>query len=134
MSDFYVGGKNIGYWAVAFSARATGESGWLLLTVTGMGALVGVSAYWVVIGEVLGVAVSWLIMAKRFKRKTDEYNSITVPDYLVSRFKAKTNWLRGIAATVLSVFVVIFVSSQIDATGTAFESMLGTNYFAGALI
>jgi len=22
MSDFYVGGKNIGYWAVAFSARA----------------------------------------------------------------------------------------------------------------
>ena len=23
MSDFYVGGKNIGYWAVAFSALAT---------------------------------------------------------------------------------------------------------------
>ncbi len=134
MSDFYVGGKNIGFWAVAFSARATGESGWLLLTVTGMGALVGVSAYWVVIGEVLGVAISWLVMAKRFKRKTDEYNSITVPDYLVSHFKSSTNWLRGIAATVLSVFVVIFVSSQIDATGTAFESMLGTNYFVGALI
>ena len=134
MSDFYVGGKNIGFWAVAFSARATGESGWLLLTVTGMGAMVGVSAYWVVIGEVLGVAISWLVMAKRFKRRTDAYNSITVPDYLVSHFKAKTHWLRGIAATVLSVFVVIFVSSQIDATGTAFESMLGTDYFAGALI
>jgi sodium/proline symporter len=134
MSDFYVGGKNIGFWAVAFSARATGESGWLLLTVTGMGALVGVSAYWVVIGEVLGVAISWLVMAKRFKRKTDEYNSITVPDYLVSHFKAKSHWLRGISASVLSVFVVIFVSSQIDATGTAFESMLGTNYFVGALI
>ncbi|MGM0479220.1 MAG: sodium/proline symporter [Bacteroidota bacterium] len=134
MSDFYVGGKNIGFWAVAFSARATGESGWLLLTVTGMGAMVGVSAYWVVIGEVLGVAISWLVMAKRFKRKTDEYKSITVPDYLVSHFKAKTHWLRGIAATVLSVFVVIFVSSQIDATGTAFESMLNTNYFVGALI
>ncbi len=134
MSDFYVGGKNIGFWAVAFSARATGESGWLLLTVTGMGAMVGVSAYWVVIGEVIGVAISWLVMAKRFKRRTDEYNSITVPDYLVSHFKAKTHWLRGIAATVLSVFVVIFVSSQIDATGTAFKSMLGTGYFTGALI
>ncbi len=134
MSDFYVGGKNIGFWAVAFSARATGESGWLLLTVTGMGAMVGVSAYWVVIGEVLGVAISWLVMAKRFKRRTDAYNSITVPDYLVSHFKAKTHWLRGIAATVLSVFVVIFVSSQIDATGTAFKSMLGTGYFTGALI
>lgn len=134
MSDFYVGGKNLGFWAVAFSARATGESGWLLITVTGMGAIAGLSAYWVVVGEVLGVAISWMVMAKRFKRKTDEYNSITVPDYLASHFKTKTHWLRGIAAAVLSVFVVIFVSSQIDATGTAFESMMGTNYFVGALI
>lgn len=134
MSDFYVGGKNLGFWAVAFSARATGESGWLLITVTGMGAIAGLSAYWVVVGEVLGVAISWVVMAKRFKRKTDEYNSITVPDYLASHFKTKTHWLRGIAAAVLSVFVVIFVSSQIDATGTAFESMMGTNYFVGALI
>ena len=35
MSDFYVGGKNMGFWAVAFSARATGESGWLLIGLTG---------------------------------------------------------------------------------------------------
>ena len=48
MRDFYVGGKNIGYWAVAFSARATGESGWLLIGLTGMGAISGLSAYWVV--------------------------------------------------------------------------------------
>lgn len=134
MSDYYVGGKNIGFWAAAFSARATGESGWLLLTVTGMGALAGLSAYWIVVGEVIGVAISWMYMAKKFKRKSDEYKSMTIPDYLVSHFKPATHWLRGIAATVLSVFVVIFVSSQIDATGTAFESMMGTNYFVGAMI
>ena len=68
MSDFYVGGKRLGYWAVAFSARATGESGWLLIGLTGMGALSGLSAYWVVVGEVLGVAISWWFMAKKFKR------------------------------------------------------------------
>lgn len=134
MSDFYVGGKNIGYWAVAFSARATGESGWLLIGLTGMGALAGLSAYWVVLGEVLGVAVSWFLMAKRFKVKSDKYNSITVPDYLESHFKAKTHLLRKIAATVLSVFVIIYVSSQIDATGIAFESLLGMNYYLGALL
>ena len=27
VSDYYVGGKKLGFWAVAFSARATGESG-----------------------------------------------------------------------------------------------------------
>lgn len=134
ISDFYVGGKKIGYWAVAFSARATGESGWILIGLTGMGAIAGLSAYWVVVGEVLGVAISWLFMAKPFKRLTDTYDSVTVPDYLVSHFKSNTHWLRGISATVLSIFVVIYVSSQIDATGIAFESMLDMNYYYGAIL
>lgn len=134
MSDFYVGGKRLGYWAVAFSARATGESGWLLIGLTGMGALSGLSAYWVVVGEVLGVAVSWWMMAKRFKRKSDSYKSITVPDYLESHFKSSKKTIRILAATILSVFVVIYVSSQIDVTGKAFESMMGTGYYTGAII
>jgi|TARA_R110002012_G_scaffold273585_1_gene459582 sodium/proline symporter len=134
MSDFYVGGKNIGYWAVAFSARATGESGWLLIGLTGMGALAGISAYWVVLGELLGVFISWFFMAKKFKRRTDRYNSITVPDYLESHFKTKTHRLRIIAASVLSIFVIIYVSSQLDATGIAFESLMDINYYWGILI
>lgn len=66
LSDYYVGGKQVGFWAASFSARATGESGWLLLGLTGMGALAGVSAYWVVVGELLGVFISWFFMAKPF--------------------------------------------------------------------
>ena len=89
-----------------------------------MGAMAGVSSYWVVIGEVLGVAISWFFMAKKFKRLSDGYDSITVPDYLESHFKTNKHTLRIISATALSLFVVIYVSSQIDATGIAFESML----------
>jgi sodium/proline symporter len=134
MSDYYVGGKKLGYWAVAFSARATGESGWLLLGLTGMGAISGLSAYWVVVGEVLGVAVSWWLMAKRFKRKSDSYGSITVPDYLESHVKANKKTLRILAATILSVFVIIYVMVQIDITGKAFETMLDIEYNIGAII
>jgi sodium/proline symporter len=132
--DYYVGGKKLGYWVVAFSARATGESAWLLLGLTGLGAMVGVSAFWVVLGEVLGVSISWFFMAKKFKYLSDKYNSITIPDYLVSRFKSTSHTLRVVAATALSLFVIIYVSAQIDATGTAFESFLGWNYFAGAIL
>ena len=134
LSDFYLGGKRLGYWAVAFSARATGESGWLLIGLTGMGALSGLSAYWVVVGEVLGVAVSWWFMAKKFKRKSDAYGSITIPDYLESHFKSTKKTIRILSATILSVFVIIYVSSQIDVTGKAFESMMGLDYFTGAII
>ncbi len=134
ISDYYVGGKKLNYWVVAFSSRATGESAWLLLGLTGMGAMSGVSVYWVVVGEVLGVGLAWFFMAKPFKQKTDQYNSITIPDYLESHFKSTTHNLRKVAAIALSVFVVIYVSSQIDATGSAFESFLEVNYFVGALI
>ncbi len=134
MSDYYVGGKKMGFWAVAFSARATGESGWLLIGLTGMGAMAGYSSYWVVIGELLGVIVSWQFMAKRFKKRSDSYGAITVPDYLHSHFKSTSNTLRTIAASSLVVLIVIYVASQIDVTGIAFESMLGIDYRLGALI
>lgn len=134
MSDYYVGGKKLGFWAVAFSARATGESGWLLIGLTGMGAMAGFSSYWVVIGELLGVIVSWQFMAKRFKNRSDSYGSITIPDYLQSHFKSTTNNLRILAASILVVFIVIYVASQIDVTGVAFKSMLGIDYKVGALV
>ncbi len=134
IKDYYVGGKNMGYWVVAFSTRATGESAWLLLGLTGLGAVAGVSGFWVVVGEVIGVSLAWLCLAKPFKKLSDQYESITIPDYLVSRFRASSHTLRIIASTALSIFVVIYVSAQIDATGKAFENFLQIEYFTGALI
>jgi len=135
LGDYYAGGKQLGFWAVAFSARATGESAWLLLGLTGMGAALGVRAFWVVLGETLGVVGAWLFMAKRFKRLTDRYDSLTVPDYLESRFADEgSKRLRLVAASTLVIFVTIYVSAQIDATGTAFETFLGVDYFVGALV
>ena len=134
LSDYYVGGKKLGYWIAALSARATGESGWLLIGVTGMGALMGVSAFWIVVGEVLGVWISWNFMAKKFKAMTDKYESITITDFLVSHFNSTTNFLRAISATSLSLFVVIYVSAQIDITGKTFESFLDINYYTGIAI
>ena len=134
ISDYYVGGKKLGYWIAALSARSTGESGWLLIGVTGMGAMMGVSALWIVVGEVIGVWLSWQYMAKKFKRMTDEYGSITIPDFLVSHFKSTTHTIRIVAATALSLFVVIYVSAQIDITGKTFESFLGLDYYTGIAI
>ena len=134
ISDYYVGGKKMGFWAVAFSARATGESGWLLIGLTGMGAIAGYAGYWVVAGELLGVFISWQFMAKKFKRRSDSFGSITIPDYLQSHFKTTSHTLRAVAASALVIFIVIYVASQIDVTGVAFKSMLDIDYKVGALI
>ncbi|MDP6169709.1 MAG: sodium/proline symporter, partial [Candidatus Marinimicrobia bacterium] len=131
LSDYYVGGKRLGYWIAALSARSTGESGWLLIGVTGMGAIMGFSALWIVVGEVFGVWLSWQFMAQKFKKLTDQYESTTIPDFLVGHFKPKTHLIRIISATALSLFVIIYVSAQIDITGKTFESFLGLDYYVG---
>lgn len=143
LSDYIAGGKRVRFFAAAFSARATGESAWLLLGLTGFGAAFGLLGLWVVVGEVLGVALAWMLMSRRFKRLCDRYGALTVPDYLEARFRgaggaggggdAAGHGLRWIAAGALLVFVPIYVSAQIHATGEAFSAFLGWNYYAGAL-
>lgn len=132
--DYFVSGKNLGFFNVAFSARATGESAWLLLGLTGLGYAVGVQAFWVVVGEVLGVCGAWIFMARRFKRLTDHYDSITVPDYLESRLRDSGHSLRLIAAFALVVFVPIYAGAQVFATGTAFHAFLGWDHYVGAAV
>lgn len=132
--DYFASGKNLGFFNVAFSARATGESAWLLLGLTGMGYAIGAQAFWVVLGELIGVGGAWIFMARRFKRLTDKYDSLTVPDYFESRFRDTGHWLRLIAAGSLLIFVPIYAAAQIFATGGAFHNFLGWNHYVGATV
>ena len=62
MTGYFIGNKRLPPWVVAFSTNATGESGWLLLGLTGMGYVAGAHAFWVVVGEVVGIALAWLLV------------------------------------------------------------------------
>ena len=55
VAGYYVAEKQLPSWVIAFSSTSTGESAWLLLGLTGMGYAVGVHAFWVILGEFLGV-------------------------------------------------------------------------------
>jgi sodium/proline symporter len=132
--DYFVSDKNLNFFNVAFSARATGESAWLLIGLTALGYSVGVKAFWVVLGEMIGVAGAWIFMARRFKRMSDRYDSVTVPDYLESRLRDPGHGLRLIAALSLLTFVPIYAGAQVFATGTAFHGFLGWNHYVGAAV
>jgi sodium/proline symporter len=134
MSGYYVGHKRLPPWVIAFSANTTGESAWLLLGLTGMGYLVGIHAFWVVLGEVLGVALAWAFVAQPFKAATDRYDAITVPDYLEARFRDTRHILRVISMVIIVTMVTAYTSAQLTASGKAFSSFLGTDYRTGVII
>ena len=134
LSGFYLSGKKLPFWVVAFSTNATGESGWLLLGLSGMGYLVGVQAYWVVVGEILGIAASWWLVSRRLKALGDETDSITVPDILTARFHDKGHLIRLVAVLIIVVMVTTYVTAQMVATGKAFSSFLGMDYATGVVV
>ncbi len=134
LKGFYLAGKKLPYWVVAFSANATGESGWLLLGLTGMGYAVGAQAYWVIVGEMIGIAASWGFISRRLKRLSDETDSITLPDVLAAKFDDRWHLIRGVAVAIIAVMVTTYVSAQMVATGKAFSGFVGLDYRAGVMI
>lgn len=134
VAGYYVAGKKLPSWVIAFSSNATGESGWLLLGLTGMGYLVGIHALWVVLGEVLGVTLGWTLIGRPFKEYSDRYNAITVPDFLEARFRDTRHWLRFLSVIIILSMVGTYMAAQLVATGKAFNSFLGMNYSTGVLL
>ncbi len=134
VEGYYVAHKRLPAWVIAFSTNTTGESAWLILGLTGMGYLIGAHAFWVILGEVLGVTLAWVLVARPFKEYTDRFNAITVPDYLENRFRDRAHILRILSALIIFSMAAFYIAAQVTASGKAFESFIGTSYEMGAII
>jgi sodium/proline symporter len=134
LSGYFIAGKKLPPWVVAFSTNATGESGWLLLGLTGMGYAVGAQAFWVVAGEVIGIALAWWLLSRRLKRLADKTDSITLPDVLAARFNDRAHLLRKLSVLIILVMVGAYVAAQMVATGKAFSGFTDLSYSSGVLV
>ena len=134
LSGYFLAGKKLPYWVVAFSANATGESGWLLLGLTGMGYMIGAQAYWVLVGEIIGLTLSWFLISRRLKKLGDETDSITVPDVLAAKFDDRWHLIRGVAVVIILLMVTTYVGAQMIAAGKAFDSFTELNFNTGVAV
>ncbi len=134
LKGFYLAGKKLPYWVVAFSTNATGESGWLLLGLTGMGYAVGMQAMWVLVGEIIGIWLSWTLISRQLKRLSDEHDAITVPDVLAAPFDEKQDAIRLVAIGIILIMVTTYVTAQMVASGKAMSTFVGLEYGHAVLI
>jgi len=134
LQGYFLAGKKLPFWVVAFSANATGESGWLLLGLTGMGYAVGAQAYWVVVGEIIGLTASWGLISRKLKKLGDETDSITIPDVLSAKFDDKMHLIRGIAVAIILIMVTTYVTAQMVASGKALNGFVGWDYRTGVIV
>jgi sodium/proline symporter len=129
--NFFLGGRAIGPWVAAFSAEASDMSGWLLMGLPGVAYWFGFSdAAWTAIGLALGTYVNWLLVARRLRNYSAiSGDSITIPDFLSSRFKEKKKIIMTIAALFILVFFTVYAASCFVTVGKLFNSLFGAPYW-----
>ena len=64
LSDYLLGGRNLGPLPSALSAGASDMSGWLLLGLPGFAYAAGLESVWIALGLLAGTWLNWLIVAK----------------------------------------------------------------------
>lgn len=132
LSDYMLGGRNLGPAVTALSAGASDMSGWLLMGLPGAMYAAGLSSGWIVVGLTTGAWLNWLYVAPRLRTYTEiANNSITIPDYFENRFKDQSRLLRIVSALVIFIFLTFYTSSGMVAGGELFKSAFGMDYMWG---
>lgn len=128
--DYFLGGRSLGPIVSALSAGASDMSGWLLLGLPGALYANGLIEAYIAIGLTIGATLNWLLVAKRLRIYTSVIaNSLTIPDYLETRFSDDKHILRVLCAIVILIFFTFYVSSGLVGGAKLFETTFGIDYF-----
>ncbi len=131
IGEFYLAGRRLKQFVVALSAVASGRSAWLMLGVSGMAYLQGVSTVWAVVGYILVELFLFLFVGKRLRRFSEEYDIITIPEYFANRYgtlsedkihRKPENFLRLVSVLIIIIFMVPYIAAQFSAGGKAFSA------------
>lgn len=136
LSDYVLGGRQLGKWVTSMSAQASDMSGWLLMGLPGAAYMIGLSgSIWMAIGLGVGTYLNWKIIAKRLRIQTEAYgNAITLSGYFENRFQDKSQVLRLVSSIFILIFFLIYTASGFVASGKLFGTVFGIDYKVAVLI
>ena len=131
--DYFIAGRKLNPWVVAFSERASSESSWLILGLPGAAFALGFVEIWSALGCTLGVIASWTFVAKPLRIETEKYDAITLPDYYAEKFGNDTA-IRLIAAIIIVFFFLFYLAAQFNGAGKVFNVTFGIPHVWGMIL
>lgn len=135
VSDYFLGGRQMGSWVTALSAQASDMSSWLLMGLPGAVYISGLSSAWIAVGLTLGTYLNWKIVAARLRKYSAlTGDAITIPQYLQNRFSSNSVTIRVICAVIIFVFFLIYTASGFNAAAKLLNSVFGLKYEIGLTI
>ncbi|WP_167612350.1 sodium/proline symporter [Maribellus sediminis] len=132
--DFVLGGKKISGFSLALSERATGESAWLLLGLTGLAYAEGMAAIWVALGCVSGILFLWIFLAEPLQKLTEKTGALTVPGLFSAKFKGTQRSFGILSSLIIIFFFVLYIAAQFSGAGKIFNDTFKIDPFWGMVI
>ncbi|NLK69935.1 MAG: sodium/proline symporter [Clostridiales bacterium] len=128
VSDFVLGGRNVGSWLTAFAYGTSYFSAVVFIGYAGQfGWKYGVSATWIGVGNALiGSALAWIILGKRTRTMTKHFNARTMPEFFEHRFQSKG--LKIASALIVFFFLIPYTASVYNGLSRLFEMALNIPY------
>ena len=132
MDDYVLGGRTLGVVTSALSSGSSTVSGWTMLVFPALAFTAGMMHLWTLFGIVAGAWLAWTVMAKRLRRYTIATgNSLTLPEFLETRFADGTGILRTLAAVISLYFITLYVCSGLIAGAKLLEEVFGLELAGG---
>lgn len=121
--DFFLGGRQLGPVVAALSYSASSSSAWTLLGISGLAYQIGVSAFWIAGGAILGAFLGWFWVAPRLMKHSREKNQLTLTEFLSEDASDTLKTVIRVLATIIVLGSFIFyISAQFQGAGNTFES------------
>ena len=133
-TDFILGGKKISGISLALSERATGESAWLLLGLTGLAYTEGMAAIWVALGCVTGIIFLWLFLAEPLQKLTEKTGALTVPALFSQTFKGTSKSFGLLTSVITIFFFILYIAAQFSGSGKIFNDTFNIDPFWGMVL
>ncbi len=128
VSDFVLGGRNVGAWFTAFAYGTSYFSAVVFIGYAGQfGWLYGASATWIGIGNALiGSLLAWMVLGKRTRTMSKFLEASTMPEFFEKRYNSKG--LKLSSAAIIFVFLIPYTASVYNGLSRLFESAFNIPY------
>ncbi|QIO25247.1 sodium/proline symporter [Haloarcula sp. JP-L23] len=136
VTDYMLGGRDVGVKQIAISDASSLQSGFVLLAWVGVGYTTGLSGLWYAFPITLVHLFVYRFIGSKFRRQSEELGSQTVLDHLALYFQDSriSSWIRTTGVLAIAVFMTVYVGAQIIAVGETVETLYGIDYTLGIVI
>ena len=112
VSEFVLGGRNLGAWFTAFAYGTSYFSAVVFIGYAGQfGWQYGVASTWIGIGNALiGTTLAWVVLGRRTRTMTQHLEVKTMPEFFDKRYNSKK--LKTFAALIVFVFLIPYRQVQ----------------------